>query len=543
MKQVNLKSLSTYGFYYGDNNYKGDVLFMLKGVGSWIEKHSETLSNKVAIISKEKRITYEELNDRINRLANKFKEIGIHKGDRVNGLLLNTNELLETMFACAKIGAIFVPINFRLSVQEVEYIVRDSGGQLFVYDERLQEVVEELKKLVPNMHYFINVGNNPAEDDLDYEKLLQSGSNEEPQDYIKVDDVHLMMYTSGTTGRPKGVMLTHKNTIWNAINALDFFTPLPEDITLTVAPLFHIGAMNIFTTPTLYKGGTVVLLDVFNPSELLQTVEEEKVNTLFLVPAMWLAIINSPNIGDYNLSSLRLNGSGGSPCPITIIEFFQKRNIPFFEGFGLTETAPLVSMLDAENSHRKNGSVGKSPMHSDFRIVNENDKDVKVEEVGELIVQGPNVMAGYWNKPLETKKAMKDGWFYTGDLAKLDEEGFLYIVDRKTDMIITGGENVYPIEVEQVLFKHPNIKDVAVIGYPDEKWVETVKAFIVVKDPKKEVVIEEIREFCKGKLARFKLPKHIELLEALPRNATGKVLKHELRKEDLIEMKGLKSLN
>lgn len=506
---------------------------MLKGIGSWIVKHSENLESKVAIVSKEKRITYGELNERVNRLANKFREIGVQKGDRVNALLLNTSEVLESMFACAKIGAIFVPINFRLSVREVEYIVHDSGGQIFIYDERLFETVKELKKWVPNMHYFIKVGDMPTEDDLDYEKLLKSGSNKEPEDYITLDDVHMMMYTSGTTGKPKGVMLTHGNTTWNAINALDLITLLSDDITLTVAPLFHIGAMNIFTSPTLYKGGTVVLLDTFNPDELLATVEKEKVTTLFLVPAMWLAIINLPTIDNYDLSSLRLNFSGGSPCPLTVIEFFHKRNVPFIEGFGLTETAPVVSALDSENVHRKNGSVGKAPIHSDLRVVNEEDNDVEVGEIGELIVRGPNVMVGYWNKPEETKKAMKDGWFYTEDLAKFDDEGFLYIVDRKTDMIITGGENVYPIEVEQVLFSHPNVRDVAVIGYPDEKWVETVKAFIILKDPETSVSLEEIREFCDNKLARFKLPRHIEIMEALPRNATGKVLKHKLRKADL----------
>lgn len=510
---------------------------MLKGVGSWIEKHSDRFEDKVAIISKEKRITYGQLNDRVNRLANKFREIGVRKGDRVNALLLNTNELLESMFACAKIGAIFVPMNFRLSVQEVEYIIRDSGGQILIYDERLHETVAGIKTIVSSIHYYVKVGESPAEDDLDYEKLLQSGNNEEPQHQIDFHDVHLIMYTSGTTGKPKGVMITHSNTTWNAVNAINFITLFSDDVTLTVAPLFHIGAMSITSTPTLYIGGTVVLVDAFDPVQLLETVEKEKINTLFLVPAMWMAIMSVPNIDDYDLSSLRLNVAGGSPCPITVIEFFQERNIPFYEGFGLTETAPIVSMLDGEDSHRKNGSIGKAVMHCDVRIVDDSDEDVGVGEVGELLVKGPQVTVGYWNKPEETKEAIKDGWLYTEDLAKFDDEGFLYIVDRKTDMIITGGENVYPIEVEQILFTHPNIREVAIVGYPDDKWVETVKAFIALKDPTEELSLEEVREFSDGKLARFKLPRHVEIMEALPRNAVGKVLKHELRKIDSEQVK------
>src|SRR5699024_9414738 len=224
-------------------------------------------------------------------------------------------------------------------------------------------------------------------------------------------------------------LLTHGNTIWNAVNALIAIELESADVTLTVAPLFHIGGMNIFTTPTLYKGGTVMLQDQFNPIDILQAIEQEKITTLFLVPAMWLAVTQVPNFGSFDLSSLRLNVSGGAPCPITVIEFFQNKGIPFMEGFGLTETAPFVSILDSENSIRKNGSVGKPPIHVEVRIVDEHDEDVPIGEVGELIVRGPNIFQEYWNNQEETEKALRNGWFYTGDLAKFDDEKFIYIVD------------------------------------------------------------------------------------------------------------------
>ncbi|WP_285400136.1 long-chain fatty acid--CoA ligase [Lysinibacillus sp. fls2-241-R2A-57] len=502
---------------------------MINGIGSWLVKHSECKAEKTAIIYNDKRFTYRELNDRVNRLANSLMNLGVRKGDRVNALLFNRNELMEALFACAKIGAIFVPINYRLSVDEVEYVVHDSGGIIFIYDDRLETIVDGLKSRTSQIHFFIRVGESQTEKDLDFEKLLIQANNDEIEYVIGLKDAHMMMYTSGTTGRPKGAVLTHGNTQWNAINCL-ISLPIAEDmITLGVAPMFHIGGMNIFITPTLYKGGTVVLQDKFDPKSTLEIIEKEKITSLFLVPAMWLAITQYTKLDQYNLSSLKFNISGGAPCPLTIIEFFQKRGIPFFEGFGLTETAPMVCVLDSDNSMRKNGSVGKTPMHTDIKIVDIFDKEVPVGQVGELIVRGPNIFIEYWNKPKATRDAIRNGWFYTGDLAKQDEEGFIYIVDRMKDMIITGGENVYPIEVEQVLFRHPNIKEVAIVGYPDEIWGESVKAVIALKNTNEQMSLQDVRKFCEGKLAHFKIPKQIELVEELPRNATGKVLKTNLR--------------
>src|SRR5699024_4198299 len=475
---------------------------MIKGIGSWITRYSESQPDKLAIVSGDNYLTYRQFNRRINRLANVLNDLGVRKGDRVNVLLFNTNELLETLFACAKIGAIFVPINFRLSADEVEYIVRDSSGSIFIYDHRLVQVADAIDERIDTLHYIVQVGTG-HDRHINYEQLLANQSTEEPIHDITLEDTHMMIYTPGTTGRPKGALLTHGNTVWNAINAIVDISIESDDVTLTVAPLFHISGMNIFTTPTFYKGGTVLLQDQFNPVDILQAIEQEKVTTLFLVHAMWLAVTQVPNYESYDLSSLRLNVSGGASCPITVIEFFQSKGIPFIEGFGLTETAPFVALLDSENSVRKNGSVGKPPIHVDIRVVDEFTQDVATEEIGELLVRGPNVFREYWNNPEETEKAIKNGWFHTGDLAKFDDEGFLYIVDRKKDMIISGGENVYPVEIEQLLYRHPAVKDVAIIGYPDDQWGESVKAFVVLKDSKASITLSDIELFCENKLARF----------------------------------------
>ncbi|OZI10774.1 o-succinylbenzoate--CoA ligase [Bacillaceae bacterium SAS-127] len=502
---------------------------MNEGIGKWLTKHCERFPDKEAIIYENIRLTYKQLNNRTNQLSHALIDLGVRKGDRVCALLLNTNEFLETMFACAKIGAIFVPINTRISLEEVEYIVRDSSGHIFMCDRRLINIAERLRERNTPVQYFICTGSS-ASAMVAYEKLLANFSGEEPQFELRLDDIHLIMYTSGTTGKPKGAMITHGNMQWNAINCLSFLPIEKSEITYTVAPLFHIGGLNIFTTPVIYKGGTVVLSDKFDPQLTLEMIEKEKATSTFLVPSMWLAIMQFPRFLEYDIRSLRLNLSGGAPCPITVIEYFQEKGVPFFEGFGLTETAPIVSMLDDQNSIRKRGSIGKTPLHVEVKIVNSMDMEVPHGEVGELLVRGPNIFVGYWNNPLETQRAIKNDWFYTGDLAKMDEEGFLYIVDRKKDMVISGGENIYPIEIEQVLFRMPNVKEVAVVGVPHEKWGESTKAYIVLSDPMQDITLADVVKFCDGRLGRFKIPSQLEILDGLPRNATGKILKRVLQK-------------
>ena len=504
------------------------------GVGRWIERHAAQRPDSDALRLHGERLSYSELDSRVNRLASALRDRRIGKGDRVGAVLLNSFAFLETLFACAKLGAIFVPVNFRLSPEEVEFILTDSGSRILVYHPCFHALIEPGRART-HLEHALCVSDATSSGpgiagDADYEETLRTGADTRIETVIHLDDPHLMMYTSGTTGRPKGAVLSHGNTTWNAVNALLSDLGLQDDDRiLTVAPLFHIGGLNSPTLPAMYRGVPVVLQAAYDPVELLAELERERITVLFLVPAMWQALTQVPEFDDYDLSALRSLISGGAPCPIPAIEFFQNRGLRFQEGFGLTETAAGVCILGNEDAVRKNGSVGKPLMHVQMRIVDDNDHDVAPGEVGELLVRGPNVFLGYWNRPEASAEALRDGWFHTGDLACQDDEGFYYIVDRKKDMLISGGENVYPTEVEQVLYRHPKIREVAVIGVPDERWGEVPVAIVAPEGD--APTLEDIHDYCSDRLARFKTPKDLIIVAALPRNATGKVLKRELRQE------------
>jgi fatty-acyl-CoA synthase len=505
------------------------------GIGHWVKRHAELSRDKVALVFQEEEFTFYELNERVNRLAHVLLSKGVRKGDRVAGLLLNCNQFVESVFACAKLGAMFVPINFRLTAPEVQYILKDSGAHVILYHTLLTPLLSPIRHNSGLLHgIYINlVSEGPLiEGDEEYESLLRQAKNKEPGLEVTLDDIVLMMYTSGTTGQPKGAMISHGNITWNAVNAfVDEEALETKDIGLTVAPLFHIGGLGVHTLPAIYKGSTNVIDYKFDPEKTLQDIEKYKVSVLFLVPAMWQALMHVPNFKSYDLSSLRALTSGGSPCPVTVIEFYQSLGLRFLEGFGMTETSPGVMRLGDKDAVRKHGSVGRLLMHVEARIVDDEDRDVPTGVVGELVLRGPNICKGYWHKPEANTEAFRGGWFHSGDLAKQDEEGFYYIVDRKKDMLISGGENIYPTEVEQVLYRHPKISELAVIGVPDEKWGEVPMAVVVLRDTADSLTIEEVQEFCSDKLARYKTPKHLKVIDQLPRNATGKILKRMLKEE------------
>jgi fatty-acyl-CoA synthase len=505
---------------------------MDRGIGSWPTRRAFLSGDRTALVAGERRITYTELDRRTDQLARALRDLGVRQGDRVAALLINSPAFLETMLATAKLGAVFVPMNVRLSPPEVAFLLADSGADVFVWSAPLAPVARTaLSGEGVRVRHRVMVDGRPEDGELPFEHLLDSGEPRALGTDVAGSDLSCLMYTSGTTGRPKGAMLTHDNHLWNVVNNLSFGRGLREsDVTVTVAPMFHIGGLGVHTLPLVYLGGTNVLLPSFDPAQTLATMARERATVQFMVPAMWAALMAVPDFDSHDLSALELAVSGGAPCPLPVLEFFQGKGLPFQEGFGMTETAPAVSILDADHVRSKAGSIGRTVFHVQARIVDEDDRDVRTDEVGELVLRGPNVFAGYWGLPEATAEAFRGGWFHTGDLGRMDAEGFITLVDRKKDMIITGGENVYPIEVEQVLYRHPAVREVAVVGIPDPRWGETPVAVVALMDGA-DLTAEELLAYARERLAHFKSPTRMEIVPELPRNATGKVLKTTLRKE------------
>lgn len=502
------------------------------GIGGWVATRAFLSGDRVAVVDGARRLTYTDLDGSTNRLARALSTLGVRRGDRVAGLLVNSTAFLETMLATAKLGAVFVPMNVRLAPAEISYLLADSGADTFVYSTPLAPVARAAV-VGEGVHVRsrLVVGGEPDHGELGYEDVLASGDPRPVRSDVDRRDLSCLMYTSGTTGKPKGAMLTHDNHLWNVVNSLSFGRGLREsDVTVTVAPMFHIGGLGIHTLPLLYVGGTNVVLPSFDPVQTLETMSRERATVQFMVPAMWAALTSVPRFDDFDLSSLELAVSGGAPCPLPVIEFYQGKGLPFQEGFGMTETAPVVSVLDADHVTEKAGSIGRAVFHVEARIVDEADKDVARDQVGELVLRGPNVFTGYWGLPEATAEAFRGGWFHTGDLGRMDPEGFITLVDRKKDMIISGGENVYPIEVEQVLHRHPAVREVAVVGVPDPRWGETPVATVALQDGA-ETTAEELIAYARERLAHFKCPTRVEFVSELPRTATGKVLKTVLRKQ------------
>lgn len=507
---------------------------MNRGIGAWVTKRAFLQGDSTAFVAGDRTFTYADAERRTNQLASALAGLGVRKGDRVAVLMVNSVEFLETMLACAKLGAILVPINTRLAAAEVGYILGDSGADILAFSEQFAGAVRgALAEPGVRIRHVVQVSEGGYADGQVYDDLLANGSADFTAADVAGSETAMLMYTSGTTGRLKGAMLTHDNLLWNAINMLGTEHGLSSrDVTVTVAPMFHIGGLGVHSLPLLYVGGTNVILPSFDPITTLTAMAENHATVQFMVPAMWVAITQIPDFDSYDLSSLELALGGGAPCPLPMIEFLNERGVPFIEAFGMTETAPLVSILDSAHATSKAGSIGRVAMHVEGRIVDDNDRDVPASTVGELVLRGPNIFAGYWMRPDATSEAFRGGWFHTGDLGRMDEEGYITLVDRKKDMIISGGENVYPIEVEQVLFQHPGVVDAAVIGGPDPRWGERVVA-VVVADPAacQAPEPEELVAWCRTHLAHFKCPREVHLVDELPRNATGKLLKTVLREQ------------
>ncbi len=463
-------------------------------VGEWPTRWANLYPDEPCVKCGDTWYSKREFCNRINRLAHALQDKGVRKGDRVAGLLANGNEFLEILFACSKIGAIMVPLNFRLAAPELEYILGDCQPKLLFYSPEFLLMVDLLREKVSGIQEFISERPGGKEGDLDYASWISGFPEEEPEpeQEVTLEDPQFIMYTSGTTGKPKGAVLVHGNTQWNGINAIILYGFTKSDIGLTSAPLFHIGGLSASATPNLYVGARLVIQRFFNPSETLKLIEEEKINTMFGIPVMFQMMAMAPEFAETDFSSVKFFIAGGAPCPKALIETYLEKGVVFNQGYGLTETAPAVSALRSEEAERKLGSAGKPLFHVDVAIVDDDDRMLPPGEMGEVVVRGPNVFKEYWKLPEETAKAKKGGWFHTGDMGYIDGEGYLWLVDRKKDMYISGGENVYPAEVEDVIFKMEEVADVGVIGIPDEKWGEVGMAIVV---PKPGVTLSEEKVF------------------------------------------------
>ncbi|MBL7202758.1 MAG: long-chain fatty acid--CoA ligase [Desulfobacteraceae bacterium] len=504
---------------------------MIPGIGSWLTKRAILTPNKEAVVDGNKRLTYARLNGRVNRLARALQGLGLKSGDRLGILSYNGLEFVETIMTAAKLGAILVPLNWRLAPTELAFMLNDSGAETLLFHPELTDLANSVKDKT-GLKRRIILGTEETAGAKAYEPLLEPQTDEEPKPDAApdLDTPHIIMYTAGTTGRPKGAVLSQGASFWNAMNLTVAMNFTSEDRNLAVLPMFHIGGIGLFTLPMLYMGGTVVIQRTFDPAETLRLLKEEKITLFFGVAAIFLFLIQHPDFKKEAFEKIRVVMSGGAPLPVSVVHRYHESGIILQQGFGMSEAAPSIATLSKDLALKKAGSIGRALFHMEARIVDRDMNDLPAGEVGELVVRGPNLMQGYWNRPEATKEALAGGWFHTGDLARMDEDGDLYIVDRKKDMFISGGENVYPAEVENVIFELPQIAETAVIGLKDEKWGEVGRAIVALK-PGEQLNEEEVLGFLKERLAKFKVPKSVVFVDQLPRNAAGKVLKNTLREK------------
>jgi fatty-acyl-CoA synthase len=491
-----------------------------EGLGSWPARRARKTPHRTALVHGDQPTDYRTLHTRTTRLAHALRARGVRRGDRIAYLGPNHPSFLEALFAAGTLGAVFVPLNTRLAGPEIAYQLADSGAKVLVYGPSHAGLVAGLPGST-DVRTYLEVG-------PEYEELL-AGAAEEPIDEpVAADDTCLILYTSGTTGRPKGAMLSHANVTWNSVNFLIDKDLLADERALVSAPLFHIAGLTVLTLPVLLKGGTCVLVESFDPGATLDLVERHRITYMFGVPAMFEQVARHPRWAEADLSSLRMLSCGGAPVSRPLIETYQARGLTFLQGYGMTEALGVL-FLDGENSVAKAGSAGVPMFFTDVRVVRPDLAPVEPGENGEVVVRGPAVMSGYWGLPEETAASFTDGWFRTGDAARVDDDGYVHIVDRIKDMIISGGENIYPAEIEDLLLAHPDIVECAVIGVPDEKWGEVPRAVVVPREGA-SVDPDEVLASLSGRLAKYKIPKSVVLADELPRTASGKLLKSRVRK-------------
>ena len=509
---------------------------MKNNIGLFITKRAQLSPEVDAVVdvASGRRQNYVELNERCNRVANALTGEGLQRGDRVATLLMNGPEFVETFFGTAKVGGVIVALNWRLVADELSFILTDSGATTLVFGTAFNELVEELHRRGTDgtqVSHWIHVGDAAQRPSFatGYEDLLHRASADEPAVVAGDDDLLFIMYTSGTTGLPKGVMHSHKTAIWSVITANATADVRYGDRYLICLHLFHVDALNPLRS-TFHKGGSAIIMSEFDPVRIWEVFGEERITVTLAVPAMLNFMLLTYDKDAHDISSLRWVMSGAAPVPVSLIETYAAMGVEIHQVYGLTETCGPGCLISPDDALARAGSTGKAFFHTEVRVVRENGDDCGADEPGEVLIRGPHVMVGYWNRPEATAEAIDaDQWFRTGDIAVVDADGFVYIQDRVKDMIISGGENVYPAEIENVLVSMDGITEAAVIGVPSEKWGESPLAVVVKSDA--SITAQQVLEYCEGKLARFKLPKLVEFTDVIPRNPTGKVLKRVLREQ------------
>lgn len=508
-----------------------------------LEKAVSLYAQKEAIVSRGRRFTYGEFARRVYKLANFLRSVGIKKGECVAILHENSHEFLESYFSTAQLGAIINPLNIRLSPGELALILKDSGAVILIASRCFSSSVNSLGNLDTRLQQVIWTGEGAQTtvfDAVDYEDAIKEGGSQPPSlAEVSQDDVAQLYYTSGTTGEPKGVILTHKNVCTHALATIGELRVSDADSWIHVAPLFHL-ADAWATFAITWVGARHITVADFDPQSVLESMQNERATITNMIPTMWNVLVNTPAVDSYDFSSLRVVLSGGAPiAPDLVRRIMRTFRCDYIQTYGMTETCPYLTLsilkehltrLSPEEQFTYKAKTGRPMMGVLLKVVRDNGKEVNYDskEVGEIIVKGDIVTQGYWNKPEETASAIKDGWLYTGDLAVVDREGYVNIVDRKKDMIVTGGENVYSTEVENLLYSHPAILEAAVIGVPDAKWGEAVKAVVVLREGK-DATEEEIIRYCKDHIAHYKAPKSVDFISELPKTGSGKIYKKGLR--------------
>ncbi len=513
---------------------------MQNNIGCLLTKRASLNPDLEAVfdVATDRRFSYAEANARCNQTANALRALGVAKGDRVGLLLMNSMEFFESFLAIAKAGGICVPLNWRLVPDELEFILNDSGTTTLIFGDEFKDAVADLQSRptlsgqgdgATTIAHYLQVGGDLAPFALDYTDTCGAASTDEPEITASDDDELYIMYTSGTTGLPKGVVHTHATSIWACVTMITTCEIRHGDRYIVALPLFHVGALSPMTL-NVHRGCTSIIMRAFDPSQVWHIIEDEKVDNMLAVPAMLNFMLQVPDHEQVDYSKLRWIMSGAAPVPVELIKKYAEMGIDIHQVYGMTESCGPACLTSPETAITKAGSTGKAFFHTDVKVMRDDGTEADPGEPGEVWIRGPHVMKEYWNRPDATAETLVDGgWLRSGDVATVDDEGFVYIQDRKKDMIISGGENVYPAEVENVILAHPGVADVAVIGQPSTKWGESGFAVVVKADD--GLAESDVLDHCQGKLARFKQPRGVAFIETIPRNPSGKALKRILREQ------------